>query len=107
MEANPGIASRCLEIAALYANSGNPGGGCGPFGEDSIYSINGQTFNYTRPYSVTSGRELNNGLLDFGGTLPYSKNSANSSYNSFQATLEKRTGSLHCSRRTTSLSGDG
>ncbi len=94
VEANPGIASRCLEIAALYANSGNPGGGCGPFGEDSIYSINGQTFNGTRPYSVTSGRELNNGLLDFGGTLPYSKNSANSSYNSFQATLEKRTGSL-------------
>lgn len=94
VEANPGIAARCLQIAALYAGAGNPGGGCGPFGEDSIYSINGQTFNGTRPYSVTSGRELSNGLLDFGGTLPYSTNTANSSYNSLQVTVEKRTGAL-------------
>jgi Carboxypeptidase regulatory-like domain/TonB dependent receptor len=94
IEANPGDPTRCLHIAAVFAEAGNPGGGCGPFGEDSIYSINGQTFYGSRPYSVTSGRELSRGLLDFGGPLLYNQNSANSAYNSFQATLEKKAGSL-------------
>jgi len=93
-EANPGNAGKCLEIAALFTAAGNPGGGCGPGGEDSIYSINGQTFNGTRPYSVTSGRGLSKGLLDFGGVLPFATTSGYSAYNSFQATLEKRAGAL-------------
>ncbi len=94
IEANPGNAADCLNIRALYTAAGNAGGGCGPGGEDSIYSIAGQTFNGTRPYSVTSARYLAQGLLDFGGTLPYATTSANSSYNSFQATVEKRAGAL-------------
>lgn len=92
IEANPGIPSRCLQIAALFAAAGQPGGGCGSFGEDSIYTINGQTFYGTRPYSVSSGRHLSQGLLDFGGTLPYAATLANSNYNAFEATLEKRAG---------------
>jgi hypothetical protein len=94
IEANPGNAAECLQVRDLYAAAGNAGGGCGPNGEDSIYTINGQTFNGTRPYSVTSGRYLAQGLLDFGGTLPYATTSANSAYNSFQVTVEKRAGAL-------------
>jgi hypothetical protein len=94
IEANPGNAATCLTIRQLYTEAGNTGGGCGPGGEDTIYNINGQTFNGTRPYSVTSGRYLAEGLLDFGGTLPYATTSANSIYNSFQATVEKRAGAL-------------
>ena len=93
IEANSGIPSLCMHIANLFA-AASLAGGCGPFGEDQIYTINGQTFYGTRPYSVTSGRHLAQGLLDFGGTLPYAATSANSNYNSFQATLEKRAGAL-------------
>ncbi|HEX4486066.1 MAG TPA: TonB-dependent receptor, partial [Terriglobales bacterium] len=95
IEANPGDIAKCLEVRALFAAAGNPDGGCGPGGEDSIYAIGGQTFYGTRPYSVTSGRHLAQGLLDFGSTLPYATTAANSSYNSFQATLEKRVGRLN------------
>jgi hypothetical protein len=94
IEANPGIAADCLAIRALYTAAGNTDGGCGPGGEDTIYTLNGQTFYGTRPYSVTSGRHLAEGLLDFGSTLPYATTAANSSYNSLQTTLEKRIGSL-------------
>jgi hypothetical protein len=81
---NPQI---CLQIAAL-------GGGCGPGGEDSIYSVNGQTFNGTRQYSVTSGKYLSQGLLDFGDNS-YESTIGTSSYNSLQLTLNKNVGDLH------------
>jgi len=89
---NPGNAQKCLQIAQLYAEGGQSGG-CGPFGEDSIYSVAGQTFNGTRPYSVTSGRHLAQGELDFGDN-PQMATSAASSYNSLQASLERRSRSL-------------
>jgi hypothetical protein len=92
LEYNPGNAARCLQIAQLYSAAGQ-GGGCGPYGEDSIYSIDGQTFNGTRPYSVTSGRYLSQGLLDFGDQS-YESTLANSSYNSLQATFEKKLGAV-------------
>lgn len=87
---NPGNPQKCLQIAQLFANASQPGG-CGPSGEDSIYSINGQTFNGTRPYSVTSGKYLNIGELDFGDN-PRSETTGNSSYQSLQVTLDKRMG---------------
>jgi hypothetical protein len=58
---NPGIASECLQIASLFSAIGQSGQGCGPFGEDTIYSFPGgagqpaQTFYGTRIHSVTSG----------------------------------------------------
>lgn len=94
MEANPGNAAKCLQIRALFIAAGQAGSGCGPSLEDSIYNIDGETFYGTRPYSVTSGRYLSQGLLDFGGTLPYAATLANSNYNSVQASLEKRVGAL-------------
>jgi hypothetical protein len=89
-EFNPGNAQKCLAIAQLYANANQPGG-CGPSGADTVYSINGQTFNGTRPYSVTSGRYLSIGELDFGDN-PYNRANGVSNYNSLQVTVDKRVG---------------
>ena len=93
VEFNPGDPAKCLQIAQLFAAAGQPGNGCGPFGEDTIYNINGQTFNGTRPYSVTSGRYLSQGILDFADST-WVSTIANSDYNSFQATLNKSFGSI-------------
>jgi len=49
--------------------------------------------NGTRPFSVTSGRELENGLLDFASN-DYESTSANSQYDSLQTSLEKKLGAL-------------
>jgi hypothetical protein len=90
---NPGSAQKCLQIAQIYAGAGRASSGCGPSGEDSIYLINGQRFNGTRPYSVTSGRYLSSGELDFADN-PYSETLGTSSYNSLQVSADKRAGRL-------------
>ena len=70
-----------------------------PFGEDSIYNLtNGQTVNGTRPFSVTSGRELSRGLLDFASN-DYIATIANSQYDSLQVSFEKRFGGVTFSGR--------
>jgi hypothetical protein len=93
---NPGNPARCLEIRQILG----PDLGCGPYGEDSIYDMNGDgiftpgvdAFG-TRPYSITSGRYATQGLLDFMNNT-YETTIANSNYNAFQVTLEKRLGDL-------------
>ena len=94
IDTNPGSPSKCLEIRALAVAAGEPAEECGPGGEDTIYNINGQVFDGTRPYSVTSGRRLNQGLLDFAGSVGWAATFANSIYNSLQLTLEKKVGAL-------------
>ena len=91
IESNPGNPATCLLIAALMP----VGQGCGPFGEDSIYVVpgTGQTFNGTRPYSVTSGRGLANGQLDFQSNT-WEATVANSTYDALQASLEKNVGNF-------------
>jgi hypothetical protein len=82
-EANPGNAALCLATP-----------GCGPFGEDNIYTLsNGQSVYGTRIHSVTSGRFLNQGRLDFSNN-DFTSTVANSVYNSLQVTFEKRVGSV-------------
>jgi hypothetical protein len=54
---------------------------------------NDETVNGTRPFSVTSGRELGNGLLDFASNA-WEATIANSQYDSLQASLEKRVGAF-------------
>lgn len=91
IESNPGNASTCLLIATLMP----AGQGCGPFGEDSIYvTPSGQTFYGTRPYSVTSGRGLANGQLDFQSNT-WEATAANSTYDAMQVSLEKNVGNFH------------
>ncbi len=89
-EFNPGSAAICLAANDFLP----PGDQCGPGGEDSIYNLtNGDTVNGTRPFSVTSGRELANGLLDFASN-DYEATAANSQYDSLQTSLEKKLGAL-------------
>lgn len=90
IEQNPGNAATCLLIASLMP----AGQGCGPFGEDTIYTTpGGQTFYGTRPYSVTSGRGLSQGLLDFQSN-PWEATEANSTYNALQASVQKEVGNF-------------
>lgn len=91
IESNPGSAALCLQIAALMP----AGQGCGPFLEDSIYQVpnNGPTFNGTRPYSVTSGRGLANGQLDFQSNT-WEATVANSTYDALQISVEKNVGNF-------------
>jgi hypothetical protein len=90
-EFNPGNQAKCLQIAKLFNLAGEPGLGCGTSGEDTIYNINGQTFDGTRPYSVTSGRYLSQGILDFADET-WVASMATSSYNGLQITLNKTIG---------------
>jgi hypothetical protein len=89
VESNPGNPALCLQIQAA---------GCGPFGEDTIYDLGGGNFVFgTRPYSVTSGRELDRatgtGSLDFQNNA-WEATAANSNYNSLQVQLERKVGAL-------------
>jgi hypothetical protein len=87
---NPGDAQKCLQIRTQLGSTV----GCGPGGEDTIYPLpNGQSAYGTRPYSVTSGRSLSQGLLDFGDS-PWQETTANSNYNALQLSVEKRVGAL-------------
>jgi Carboxypeptidase regulatory-like domain/TonB-dependent Receptor Plug Domain len=83
---NPGNQALCLQIAAQ-------GGGCGPNGENNIYTVGGTTYNGTRPYSVTSGRLLSQGVLDFT-EVPTVPTIGSSSYNAFEASVQKDFGPL-------------
>ena len=94
---NPGSAAQCLQIASLFASIGEASQGCGPFGEDTIYSFPGgsgapaQNFYGTRPYSATSGRLLNQGILDFQENS-YVATWGNSDYDALQLTVQKNVG---------------
>ncbi len=86
-EANPGIAATCLAVrVALPA-----GQGCGPHGEDQIYTLPSGNVNGTRTHSVTSGAFLSRGILDFTSN-PYNATVSNAEYNGFQASLQRRMG---------------
>jgi len=94
IESNPGNPAKCLQIRAVLG----PDDGCGPFGEDQIYDLGSNSFAFgTRPYSVTSGRELDKtngiGSLDFQNNA-WEATAANSTYNALQTTLEKKVGAL-------------
>ena len=90
LPANPGNQALCLQVRQALGSTN----GCGPFGEDTIYNLpGGQVVNGTRQNSVTSGRYLNQGLLDIGD-IQYIATMANSDYNALQFTVEKRVGAL-------------
>jgi hypothetical protein len=90
---NPGNPQKCLQILAVFTAAGEASEGCNQYGEDTIYSINGQTFYGTRPYSKTSGRYVSQGILDLADN-PAMLTNTNSSYNALQVSLQKRAGPL-------------
>jgi Carboxypeptidase regulatory-like domain/TonB dependent receptor len=85
VESNPGDRELCLATP-----------GCGPGLEDNIYDLGGR-FGGTRPYSVTSGRELDQttgiGSLDFANNA-WQATVGNSNYNSLQIQLQKNVGAF-------------
>jgi hypothetical protein len=80
--ANPGNEQLCLDIP-----------GCGPFGENTIYNANGKTYYGTRPYGVTSGRYLSQGILDFGD-VTWMTTWDNSAYNALEVSANRSIGAL-------------
>jgi hypothetical protein len=87
-ELNPGNRALCLSLnQPSEVAPGSPT--CGPGGENNTYTTAaGQTVYGTRPYSVTSGRGLSQGLLDFGDVV-WEESWQNSVYNSFQFTVQR------------------
>jgi hypothetical protein len=74
--ANPGNAPLCLHLAAIGATPA-----CGPFGESNLYTLpDGSQVNGTR---TALGP-------DFGQNNSVTANIANSNYNSFQASVERK-----------------
>jgi hypothetical protein len=94
VESNPGNPQLCLSVSQpSEVMPGTPT--CGPFGENNIYTTaSGKMIYGTRPYSVTSGRYLSKGLLDFGDVV-WQNTWANSNYNALQLSLQRDVGDLH------------
>lgn len=92
-ELNPGSPAECLSLSQPdEVAPGSPV--CGPGGENNIFTTaTGQTVYGTRPYSVTSGRGLSAGLLDFGDVV-WEESWQNSAYNAFQLTLQRDIGAF-------------
>jgi hypothetical protein len=92
-ETNPGNAALCLSVSQT-SQVAEGSSTCGPGGENNIYTTaSGQAINGTRPYSVTSGRGLSQGLLDFGD-VTWVETWHSSKYNSFQASFQRDIGSF-------------
>jgi hypothetical protein len=79
VESNPGKQALCLELS-MPANLQPNTPTCGPFGENGVYTLaNGQVINSTRaPFGPNFGSNA------------FMESIANSSYNSFQASLQHR-----------------
>lgn len=77
VESNPGEQALCVELSnPANLQPGSPT--CGPFGENGVYTL-------------VSGQVINSVRAPFGpnfGSNAYMKSTANSSYNSFQASLQ-------------------
>ena len=78
IDSNPGDPALCMSLMGSGVMAGTPE--CGEYGENTVY---------TRP----DGTLVNGTRTPFGndfGTNAYMKTTANSNYNSFQATLERK-----------------
>jgi hypothetical protein len=100
-EVNIASPARCLQIAQILTAQGRAGAACGPYGEDTVYDLNGDgqytlgvdAFG-TRNHSITSGQYASQGLLDFRDGVAYNANMATSDYDAFQVSMEKKVGAL-------------
>jgi hypothetical protein len=91
--ANPADQALCLSLSQpSEVAPGSPT--CGPGNENNIIiAANGKTYYGTRPYNVTSGRLLSQGVLDFG-EFDYVNTWGMSDYNAFQASVQRHVGDL-------------
>ena len=83
-DANPGNTALCLQLNAAGAvdlNTGLSNPACGPYTEQDTFQLpNGTKVNGTRTSLGPA----------FGANNTYTRNSANSNYNSFQASVERK-----------------
>lgn len=80
LEANPGDPALCLQLVGL---------GCGPFGENNVYTVAGKTYYGTRPALMGQ----TNGTPNFSSDAWF-KTIGNSDYNSLQVTVRRSRGRL-------------
>jgi hypothetical protein len=87
MEANPGDAALCIQLAAQ-------GAGCGPNGEQDTYTLNGSPIYGTRDKLLNPNYCPGAQTLCFGYGNTFTKLTANSIYHAGEVTLERRAGDV-------------
>jgi hypothetical protein len=94
-EANPGVASYCMQLTAQGAfDTSTQSIGCGPNGEQDTYTLGASTVYGTRNTILNPNYCPESGTLCFGYGNTFTKLTANSIYNSGQVTVERKAGDL-------------
>ncbi|HET9321884.1 MAG TPA: TonB-dependent receptor [Bryobacteraceae bacterium] len=91
-DADPGNAALCLQLNAIGATDLTTSStGCGPYAENDIFQLpNGSKIYSTRNYLGSNYCPTSSTLICFSQQNTFTQNSANSNYNSFQASLERK-----------------
>jgi hypothetical protein len=91
-DADPGNAALCMQLTAMGAvDLATSSVGCGPYQENDVYQLpNGSKVYSTRNYLGSNYCPTSSTLICFSQSNSFTQNSANSNYNSFQASLERR-----------------
>jgi hypothetical protein len=91
-DADPGNAALCLQLNAMGATDLTTSStGCGPYAENDIFQLpNGSKVYSTRNYLGNNYCPTSSTLICFSQQNTFTQNSANSNYNSFQASLERK-----------------
>jgi hypothetical protein len=96
-DADPGNAATCLQLTAIGATDlTNSSKGCGPFQENDTYQLpNGKKVYSTRNYLGSNYcPDAPPLFICFSQNNTFTRNSANSNYNSLQATVEHKAGNM-------------
>ncbi len=91
-DADPGNAALCQHLTAIGATDLTTSStGCGPNAENDIFQLpDGSKVYSTRNYLSDNYCPTSSTLICFSQNNTFTQNSANSNYNSFQASLERR-----------------
>ena len=91
-DANPGNSALCMQLTAMGAMDLNTQSvGCGPYQENDIYQLpSGSKIYSTRNYLGDNYCPASSTLICFSQNNTFTKNIANSNYNAFQASLERK-----------------
>lgn len=91
-DADPGNAALCMHLTAVGAidlTTSTPG--CGPYAENDIFQLpNGSKVYSTRNYLGDNYCPSSSTQICFSQSNSFTRNSANSHYNSFQASVERK-----------------
>lgn len=95
-DADPGNTNLCMYLSAVGATDLTTAStGCGPYQENDIYQLPGGSKVYsTRNYLGSNYCPDSSTKICFSQQNTFTRNSANSNYNSFQATLERKASDL-------------